>query len=121
MSIMKGKLIQTLNTQTVRAASVGLARKSTSPNPRLLARTGIGLEEVATSQFQDVAETTTGTTQGSSSRTLNTPVPGILVRISSARARPMAQLPKTPARVKMTVNWAAFQKAGSPKALVKLS
>ena len=59
---------------------------------------------MATSQFHEVAETTTGTTQGNSSSTLNKPLAGIRVRSSSASARPMAQLPKTPTSVKTTVN-----------------
>ena len=76
---------------------------------------GIGLWGVATSQFHEVAETTTGTTHGSSSSTLNPVLKGIRVFSSRARARPTAQLPKTPTTVKITVNRADSQKTGSVK------
>ena len=64
---------------------------------------------MATSQFQAVADTTTGTTQGSNSSTLNSPLPGMRVRSSSANARPSNHDPKTPTIVKMIVNRVAFQ------------
>ena len=76
---MNGKLIQTLKTQTVILASRGSARNRTLPSPSASARMGIGLCGVATSQFHAVAETTTGTTHGSSSSTLKMPLPGIRV------------------------------------------
>src|ERR1017187_7623190 len=131
--IMNGKLIQTLNTQTVTRASAGLARNRIFGKPSAEARTGSGLWGVAprrfhdvpettlgrttgsglcgvaTRKFHDVAETTIGTTQGSSSSTLNTPRAGIFVRSSSATARPTAQLPNTPVTVKITVKLALAQ------------
>ena len=73
---------------------------------------------MATSQFHEVADTTTGTTHGSSSSTLNSPLPGILVFSRIARASPTSQLPKTPTSVKITVNRAAFQKVGSVSTFV---
>src|SRR5690242_12278632 len=109
---MKGKLTQTLNTQTVIAASVGSARNSRLPNPRLRARRGTGLSGVATSQFQAVEDTTIGITHGSISSTLKIPPAGIFARSSSASAMPMSQLPKTPTSVDIRVNQAAFQNAG---------
>src|ERR671916_26820 len=111
--IIKGKLIQTLKTQTVICASKGLARKRTLPNPNASARIGIGLWGVATSQFHEVAETTTGTTQGSRSSTLNPVLKGIRVFNRSASARPTNQLPNTPTSVKITVKRVAAQKTGS--------
>src|SRR5688572_20032705 len=108
---MKGKLIHTLKTHTVIAARVGSARNSTSSMPNSPSSRGTGLCGVATSQFQAVADTTTGTTQGSNSSTLNAPLPGIRVRSSKANARPSAHDPNTPTIVKMTVNRVAFQNA----------
>ena len=110
---MKGKLIQTLKTQTVICASNGSARNRTFPSPSAWARIGSGLCGVATSQFHAVAETTTGTTQGSSRSTRNTVLPGSRVFSRIARARPTNQLPNTPTRVKIRVNRAARQKPGS--------
>src|SRR5579875_589045 len=115
--IMKGKLIHTLKTQTVIFAKVGSARNSTLPSPSQEARIGSGLCGVATSQFQEVADTTTGTTQGRSSRTLNRPPAGIRVRSRSAKARPTSQLPKTPVTVKIKVNKAPFQNQSSVRTL----
>src|SRR3954454_1401464 len=111
--IMKGKLIQTLNTQTVTWASTGLARKRTLPSPSHSHRIGSGLCGVAPSQFQAVADTTTGTTHGSSRSTLKTALPGILVFSRTAIASPSNQLPNTPTRVKISVNLAAAQNSGS--------
>src|SRR5215212_5456664 len=48
ISIMKGKLTQTLKMQTVILASRGSARKSGVPKPSALARVGSGLSAVAT-------------------------------------------------------------------------
>src|ERR1700712_5850217 len=100
---MNGNDTQILKMQTVITATVGLARKNTSPNPNAFASFGIGLSGVASSQFHDVEVTTTGTTQGSNSSTLKVPRPGILVRSSNARPKPTSQLPNTPAMVKITV------------------
>ena len=72
---------------------------------------GIGLSAVATRKLTAVAETTTGTTQGSSSNTLKTPLNGTSVRSSNAMPRPTIQLPNTPTSVKITVNLAAAQKS----------
>ena len=78
---------------------------------RVMKFRGSGLAEVATSQFHEVADTTIGTTHGSSSRTLNIPRAGIIERSRRASPRPTSQLPNTPARVKMRVNSAARQNA----------
>src|SRR3712207_1476133 len=115
---MNGKLIHTLNTQTVIWASTGSARNSTLPSPSEFASIGSGLCGVATSQFHDAADTTTGTIQGSRRSTLNTPPAGILVRSSSARASPMIQLPNTPTIVKTTVNRVECQNASFESTLV---
>ncbi|WP_236006708.1 hypothetical protein [Clavibacter zhangzhiyongii] len=70
---------------------------------------GTGLWGVATSQFHDVDETTTGTIHGSSSSTLKSPLAGIRVRSSSARARPTSHEPKTPTTVNTIVNVVALR------------
>src|SRR5699024_1075561 len=75
MRNMKGKLIHTLNRQTMMTAMVGSARNRTSGNPIAVNRRGSGLEAVATSQFQLIDVTTTGTTQGSRNATLSTERP----------------------------------------------
>ncbi len=111
MSIMNGKLTQTLKTQTMIWAHVGSARKSGAPSPSAAVSLGSGLSAVATSQFQDVEETTIGTTQGSRSSTLKNPRAGILVRSSSAKPSPTSQLPNTPTSVKTSVKPTAFQNA----------
>src|SRR4051794_28865923 len=100
---MKGKLIHTLKMQTTNLASVGSPRKFTSPNPNALSAIGIGLCGAPTSQFQEVAETTTGTIHGSSSSTLKSPPAGMRVRSSSESARPTSHDPNTPTTVKMIV------------------
>src|SRR6478735_9323950 len=117
--IMNGKLTQTLKTITVMEARVGSARNSGVPRPRFRNRAGIRLSGVATSQFQAVEDTTIGTTQGRSSRTLNVLPAGILVRRSRARPRPTSQDPNTPTMVNQRVNWAAFQNAGEVRTVVK--
>src|SRR5579859_6056675 len=118
---MNGKLIQTLKMHTVIWARVGSARKSGVPRPRALNRALVGLPGEATSQFHEVEDTTIGTTQGRSRRTLNRPPAGILVRSRRARPRPTAHEPKTPTIVKTRVNWTAFQNAGEARTVVKLS
>ena len=80
------------------------------PRPIAWKRDGTGLVLVAISQFHDVVVTTIGTIQGSSSSTLNSPAWGI-PRSSSARPRPISQLPKTPTMVKIAVNSTADQNA----------
>ena len=79
---------------------------------------GTGLSLVAMSQFHAVVDTTTGTTHGSMSSTLNAVAPGTDVRSSSARPRPITQLPKTPTTVKINVKRVALQKPGSVKTWV---
>src|SRR6266702_2229960 len=95
MTSMNGNPDKTMNRQRVTFAIVGSVRNSGSPSPRSWTSLGIGLSLVAMSQFHAVVETTTGTTQGSMSSTLNTVAPGTDVRSSSASARPTSQLPKT--------------------------
>src|SRR3954453_7260987 len=109
---MNGKLTHTLNTQTMTFARVGSARNSGVPRPRACARLGSGLCGVATSQFQAVDDTTTGTTHGSNSSVLKTPRAGIRVRRSNARPSPITQLPNTPTTVKIRVNSTDRQNAG---------
>src|SRR5690349_15223249 len=75
--IMNGKLTQTLKTITVMAARLGSARNSGVPRPRLRNSEGMRLSGVATNQFHAVEDTTMGTTQGRSSRTLKVPPAGI--------------------------------------------
>ena len=82
---------------------------------------GMRLSGVPTSQFQAVEETTIGTTQGRSSRTLKVPPAGILVRSSRARPRPTSQEPKTPTMVNNRVNRAAFQNASEDRTAAKFS
>jgi hypothetical protein len=68
------------------------------------------LRGAAISQFHDAAETTAGTIQGKSRRTLNNPPAGILVRSNSASANPISELPNTPVNVNTRVKRAASQK-----------
>src|SRR6185312_8986112 len=110
--IMNGKLIHTLNTHTVTWARNGFARNRTFPSPSAWARIGSGDCGVATSQFHDVAETTTGTTQGRRRSTLKMPLPGMRVLRNRASARPMTQLPKTPTTVKTMVKIVAWMNCG---------
>lgn len=56
------------------------------------------------------AVATTGTLQGTSRRTLNSPPAGILVRSNTASANPISQLPNTPVNMNTRVKRAASQK-----------
>src|ERR1035441_893899 len=119
MSIMNGKLSHTLNRQTKTLAWNGLSKGSNRPSPRWPAITGTGLPGVATSQFQAVEDTTTGTIQGNRRRVLNKPLACTLLRNSIARPRPMTQLPKTPTTQKMSVNSADCQNWGLLRSMRK--
>ncbi|BDZ48160.1 hypothetical protein GCM10025867_39430 [Frondihabitans sucicola] len=107
--IMNGNEIHTLKTHTTIFASVGSARNNTFPKPRCANRIGNGDCGVATNQFHDVADTTTGTIHGNNNNTLNKPFAGICVRNNNDNARPTIHDPNTPTIVKTNVNNAAFQ------------
>ena len=107
--IMNGKLTHTLKMHDGDRGQGRVGQEQHSPMPSARARLGTGLSGVATSQFQAVEDTTIGTTQGSSSNTLNRCCRGSWCAAATPSPRPISQEPNTPTMVNTSVNRAAFQ------------